>query len=169
MKDSRSNHVDFLAQFFFELEWFKSAWFDWSWILEFLCSSFSTSKKNCAQHFWKFCCIQNFHLSLHHATTTRFCWRNLTPPWGSQRHQISLSRYLLGTCLWCYIWVHSNAAITTPPKSSPLYFRMTLQTSKEDFFITVSRMGMLAVAWLEWMTGGLLVVSSKLDWLLIIL
>ena len=38
-------------------------------------------------------------------------------------------------------WVHTNSVITTPPKSSYLYFRTTLQTSEGDFTITVSPSG----------------------------
>ena len=62
-----------------------------------------------------------------------------------------------------YRWVHPDAVSITPPNSayfcgSVRLFRML----REMLLSPYPHMEMLAVAWLEWIMGGLLVVSPKL-------
>ena len=63
-------------------------------------------------------------------------------------------------------WVFTNAVIITPPDSSPLHYRMTIQTSKGDVPITVSPSGngrgCLIVLYDGWVTGCIVQTYSRI-------
>ena len=107
-------------------------WFNWSWILEFLWSSFS----NC----WKGYHVQSFHLSMHNSMTFYY-YQNPTSLQQSQRYRRCwrpLVRYPVVSSLW---WFQVGS--------------YQLRHYHSDRFSTV------VMTWSECMICGLFVVRSK--------
>ena len=89
----------------------------------------------------KICHVLDFHLLMHHAMK-QHCWKNTTSHEGVKYVK---APPLTGT-LWEVTsdgsrWVHTDAAITTPPNSYPLHFRTTIQIAKLDVLITICPLG----------------------------
>ena len=144
---------------FLESEVIELAEIVWSWISEFLCPSFQL-QKFLRPAFLKWFRVQGFHFSVHHATEI-FCWQKQISQRQSWICWSTSAQIPLGCCFqWFHVgsyrWCHYHLSLFIPFVPQDYY-----TDCQGTFRSPCPHLSMEVVAWLEWMTGGSFVMSSK--------